>query len=229
MQYNNAVADVGSGAGRVGLTGGSASRGWTGWVGSVVVDVRDDASGAWLWVSVSVAGSRAKLQELAWRSLGSLGAHFLEPAACVLPARPEVAEAAQRLLDEVRRGRCAAQMRRVSFRDPAAESRVIAEMNALIDAEYAEVLDRLPAFFSELEYERGRGRVIYAEVEESEVDLERFRRWMSRIASRDYFDAPNGVPARAAVESAAEALAAFEADAMGLEPPESRDSAPGGA
>lgn len=62
-------------------------------------------------------------------------------------------------------------------------------MNAAIDAEYAEVLDRLPAFFSELEYERKRGRVIYAEVEESEVDLDRFRLWMSQISARDYFGA----------------------------------------
>ncbi|MFF7987148.1 Chromate resistance protein ChrB [Streptomyces sp. NPDC007901] len=29
----------------------------------------------------------------------------------------------------------------------------------------------------------------YAEVEESEADLERFDRWLAKIAARDYFDA----------------------------------------
>src|SRR6202000_2385212 len=58
------------------------------------------------------------------------------------------------------------------------------------DAEYTEVLSRLPAFHQELADERARGNATYVEVEESEADLERFRTWLSKIAVRDYFQAP---------------------------------------
>lgn len=139
----------------------------------------------------------------------------MDQSTCLVPAPTDVIRAVERLLVETRRVGRVGQMRRISFLDRAVEIRIVAEMNAAIDAEYAEVLDRIPMFSSELEYERKRGRVIYAEVEESEVDLERFRRWMSRIAARDYFDAPLGADARAAVEAAAEEPAAFQAEAMG--------------
>jgi hypothetical protein len=62
-------------------------------------------------------------------------------------------------------------------------------MRAAIDAEYAEVLERLPDFFTELDAETTRGRVTFAEVEESEADLARFRAWVAKIAARDYFTA----------------------------------------
>ncbi|WP_028935773.1 Chromate resistance protein ChrB [Pseudonocardia spinosispora] len=182
--------------------------------------MKDDPDGAWVWASMPVAGSEPKWQEFTWRSWGSLGAYLVDQSTFMVPARPEVIEAVRRMLDETRRVGRVGQMRRVSLLDRAAENRIIAEMKDAIDAEYAEVLDRLPMFSSELEYERKRGRVIYAEVEESEVDLERFRRWMSRIAARDYFDAPLGADARAAVEAAAEELAAFRDEAMGVHTPE---------
>src|SRR6266540_849287 len=104
--------------------------------------------------------------------------------------------------------------------DPAEQQQVVGEFNAARDAEYAEVLERLPAFREELDLERARGRVTYAEVEESEADLERFRAWLAKIAARDYFAAPVGPAARAAVQDAAADLAAFEQAALATEAPE---------
>jgi hypothetical protein len=57
----------------------------------------------------------------------------------------------------------------------------------------------------------------YAEVEESEADLQRFERWLGKIAARDYFDAPGGAEACAAVDRCGDALAAFEAAALDSE------------
>lgn len=193
------------------------------------MDVKGDEGGAWLLVSMAIAEPGGKLWTHAWRRLRSLGGYFLEQSTCILPARPEVIRDVRKLLEETRHEDGAGQMQRVSFTDRAVEDRVLAEMNAAIDAEYAEVLGRLPAFFSELEYERERGRVIYAEVEESEADLGRFRLWMSQIAARDYFDAPRGAEARAAVDAAADELAAFEAEAMRVESSGPDGTAPDGA
>src|SRR6266545_2483165 len=76
------------------------------------------------------------------------------------------------------------------------------------------------SLLEELETERARGRTTYAEVEESEADLERFRSWLSKIAARDYFGAPNAAEAHAAVERCAAELAAFEQAALAAEAPE---------
>jgi hypothetical protein len=67
---------------------------------------------------------------------------------------------------------------------------VVDELNTARDAEYAEVLERLAVLRQELADERARsGRLTYAEVEESEADLDRFRVWLAKIAARDYFRA----------------------------------------
>lgn len=47
-------------------------------------------------------------------------------------------------------------------------------------------------------------------MEESEADLDRFQAWLAKIAARDYFAAPVGQAARAAIDDAAADLAAFE-------------------
>jgi hypothetical protein len=85
------------------------------------------------------------------------------------------------------------------------------------------VLERLPALREELRRERALGRASYAEVEESEADLNRFRSWLAKITDRDYFGALGGAAAHAGVEEAAADLAAFEEAALaaeaGTEPP----------
>jgi hypothetical protein len=65
--------------------------------------------------------------------------------------------------------------------------------------------------------ETARGRATYAEVEESEADLERFEKWLAAITARDYFEAAAGSTARAAVQQCRVALAGFEAAALAAE------------
>jgi Protein ChrB, N-terminal len=73
----------------------------------------------------------------------------------------------------------------MTFTDPTEEQAVIAEFNAARGAESAEVLDRLPESRGVLADEQARGNATYAEVEESEADVERFRTWLAKIAARD--------------------------------------------
>src|SRR4029434_5356368 len=89
---------------------------------------------------------------------------------------------------------------RVTFPDSTEQQQVIGEFNAARDAEYAELLERLPELERELTDERARGRTTYAEVEESEADLERFHSWLAKITARDYFGAARGPQASAAIE-----------------------------
>ncbi len=178
-----------------------------------------DAPERWLLVSVSTAGAAASLRVLVWRKLRSLGAVYVQQSVCLLPARRAVVREVTRLLDRVHRE--GGQSRSLSLRldDPEQERALVAEFNAARDAEYAEVLERVPAFHQELDAERAKGRATYAEVEESEADLERFRSWMAKIERRDYFGAPGAQAARDAVERCAAELEAFENEALSRDAP----------
>ena len=72
-------------------------------------------------------------------------------------------------------------------------------------------------------------RTTYAEVEESEADLERFDKWLAKIAARDYFAAGGGLAARQAVECCRAALAAFEDAAIAAQAGQSPAGPPASA
>src|SRR4029453_12721063 len=177
---------------------------------------------AWWLLSVSTAGAAGTLRGQVWRKLRSLGALSLQQSVCLLPEREETTRQVRRLLDRVRQHGGSARSLRVTLPDPAEHQQLIGGFNAARDAEYAEVLDRLPAFREELDLERARGRVTYAEVEESEADLERFHAWLAKIGARDYFAAPARATAHAGGQDAAADLAAFEEAALASEAPEPR-------
>jgi hypothetical protein len=164
----------------------------------------------WLVVSVSTAGAAGTLRVQVWRKLRSLGAVYLQQSVCLLPARDEVVRQMRRLTDRIRHQGGTARVLQMRFTNPAEEQSMVEEFNAARDSEYSEMLERIPALREELAQERARGRATYAEVEESEADLERFRAWLAKIAARDYFAAPVGQAARAAIDDAAADLAAFE-------------------
>ena len=187
----------------------------------------ETAATTWLVVSVSTAGGAASLRVQVWRKLRSLGALYLQQSVCLLPATAAVARDVRRLAARVRQGGGTARVLPMAFTDPAAEQAVIGELNAARDAEYAEVLERLPDLHRELAHERARGRATYAEVEESEADLHRFRAWLAKIEARDYFRAAGGDAARTAVTGAAAALAAFEDAALRAETSELASAAGG--
>jgi hypothetical protein len=185
--------------------------------------VTDDSEAGWLLVSVSTAGAATALRMQVWRKLRSLGALYLQQSVCLLPDRPEVAREVRRLLDRVHHQGGTGRLLHIALTQ-ADQAQLAAEMNTARDGEYAEVLGRLPEFLAELDKERARGRTTYAEVEECEADLDRYRSWLAKIGARDYFAAPGGTAARAAVEAAAAELAAFEQAALTAEAPPERQA-----
>jgi hypothetical protein len=174
----------------------------------------------WLLVIVSTAAASSTLRVHAWRKLRSLGGLYLQQSVCLLPERSETNRAVKRLLDRVWREGGEGRALTISITDPREERAVIEEFQWERADEYGEVVSRTPAFLEEIEMERARGRATYAEVEESEADLDRLRAWLSKIRARDYFGSPAAEEAEAAVERCAAALAKFEAEALAGEAPE---------
>lgn len=179
-----------------------------------------ETADSWLLVVVSTARATSSLRVHVWRKLRSLGALYLQQSVCLLPDRAETSRAVHRLLDRVHREGGNARLLKISLTEPREIAEIVDAFNAERADEYSEVVGRTPAFLEEIEMERSRGRATYAEVEESETDLDRFRAWMSRIRARDYFDASGAAEAEAAIDRCARALAEFEDEALASDAPE---------
>lgn len=181
----------------------------------------------WLLITVSTPpGGTSTLRVYAWRKLRSLGAHYLQQSVCLLPATPKTTRAAARLVNRLRAEGGHGEMFRIGLTDSRQEAAVIDAIRRERTDEYREVVQRTRQFHEELQLERRRGRATYTELEESDADLARHQKWLAAIRARDYFDAPGGQQAAAAVASCEEALARFESEALHAElddsPPDSR-------
>jgi hypothetical protein len=176
----------------------------------------------WLLITISTPrGATSTLRVYAWRNLRSLGAHYLQQSVCLLPATPKTTRAATRVVTRLRAEGGQGEMLRIHLTDSKQETTVIDAIQRERTDEYREVVERTRQFHEELELERHRGRATYTELEESDADLARHQKWLAAIRARDYFDAPGGQEAAAAVTSCEEALARFESEALSAELDES--------
>jgi hypothetical protein len=186
----------------------------------------------WLLITTSTAGTSSTLRVWTWRRLRALGAHYLQQSVCLLPESPDTTRAVHRIVGRIRQEGGKAQVLSVALTDGEQEAQVIAAFQQERTDEYREVVERTKDFHGELALERRRGRATYTELEESDADLARHERWLKAIQARDYFDAPGGDDAAAAVDACRRALAEFEAEALraestqaGADEPHSRLSA----
>lgn len=166
------------------------------------------------WVLLSVStGKESSLRVFVWRQLRKLGAVYLHQSVCLLPDRSTVRTRLQPITARVRSQ--GGQVRQLSIQVSGDDHQaLVQEQRRDRDTEYAEVVERAPQLLAELALETRRGRTTYAEVEESEADLDRFEKWLTAIGDRDYFQAPGGAGAREAVQECRTALATFEAAAL---------------
>jgi hypothetical protein len=172
----------------------------------------------WLLITVSTPrGGTSTLRVYAWRKLRSLGAHYLQQSVCLLPATPTTTRAVARLVTRLRAEGGQGEMLRIHLTDAKQEAGVIDAMQRERTDEYREVVERTQQFHEELRLERRRGRATYTELEESDADLARHQKWLAAIRARDYFEAPGGEEAAAAVAACEEALAGFESEALSSE------------
>jgi hypothetical protein len=177
-----------------------------------------DAPHDWLLITVSTpSGAPSTLRVYAWRKLRSLGAHYLQQSVCLLPAPARTVRATNRLISRLRTDGGQGEVLRIRLADQAQESALIETFQRERSDEYREVVERTKQFHEELAYERGRGRLTYTELEESDADLTRHQKWLTAIKARDYFAAPGGEQAAAAVAACEQALAEFEAKALAAE------------
>jgi hypothetical protein len=143
-----------------------------------------------------------------WRRLRAAGATLMINSAWVLPETPPHAELLGQLRDGVVGQGGTAFVLSFSVSPDAAEA-IVARFRADRAREYDEFAERCSALLDEIGRESGAGKYTFAEMEESEQDLEKLVRWLSKIQARDFFPDEQGQESAAMVARCRSAVEAF--------------------
>jgi hypothetical protein len=185
-------------------------------------DVRPGGSGQqWLLLIYRINAQSSGRRTYVWRQLRQLGAVYLQQAAAVLPDRPELRVALDQLGQRIRSTGGEASLLETVSPSPEWEDELVARFNAARDAEYDEIVESVERFEDELRRETRKKRFRFAELEESEADWEKLRRWFGRLTERDFFGAPGRAPAGQALDRGHTLLEAFTREVYseeGLDP-----------
>ena len=175
----------------------------------------DGCASGWLLLLAQLPRSPSSARVALWRRLRAAGATMMINSAWVLPETPPHVELLGQLRDGVVRQGGTAFVLSVS--SPEATEAIVAGFRADRAREYHEFAERCSALLDEIGKESGAGKYTFAEMEESEQDLEKLARWLAKIQARDFFPDEQGQQAvamltrcRGAVETFSQAVYAAE-------------------
>jgi hypothetical protein len=101
-------------------------------------------------VTASSAGDPDSLRLGIWRKLRSLGVLSVQHSVYVVPARPVVRRGIRRLVERLDVTGGSARALAIRLDDPDEEPQIVADVRAVRDGEYGEVLARVTALRNEL-------------------------------------------------------------------------------
>ena len=167
----------------------------------------------WLLLTYKVPTQSSRARVAVWRDLKRLGALYLQQAVCVLPDLPEVVTAlaqVRKRIGDLEGTSFSARLADLSDDD---HTQLIDGFRSNSEREYAEIIEECETkFFKEIEFERFRKNFTYEETEEIGQDLDKLRRWLSKIIARDWVNASGRTEAEAKVAECAAMLEEFEAE-----------------
>src|SRR5438105_6954653 len=148
-----------------------------------------------------------------WRDLKRLGALYLQQCVCIFPDIPGVTDEVDQVAAKIPALGGETFLLEVPRLQPEDENRIVEAFREQRASEYAEIIEECETkFVKEIEFERFRENYTFEEAEEIEQDLEKIRRWFTRIVERDWFAAPRRAPAETWIDQCQVLLDAFEHD-----------------
>ena len=146
-----------------------------------------------------------------WRRLRAAGAAGLLNGASVLPDTPDHLRFLEQSLEIVRRHGGSGFILPVSEPPSEVDTAIVGRFRADRGREYDEFTERCDAFLTEINKESGAGKFTFAELEESEQDLEKLVRWLAKIRKRDFFPDDQCLLAAGLIDRCRLALEVFSA------------------
>lgn len=167
----------------------------------------------WLLLIYRVPSQSSKARVAVWRDLKRLGALYLQQAVCVLPDREDLRAALERVRERIDELDGSSHFFVLDDIDDREQRQILDGFRANSAKEYDEIVEECETkFFKEIEFERYRENYTFEEAEEIRQDLEKLRRWLRKVESRDWLGAPGRDRAHERVAECERLLEEFEAD-----------------
>jgi hypothetical protein len=153
----------------------------------------------------SPSGPRVAL----WRRLRAVGATTMVTSAWVLPETAPHAQLLEQLRDGLVQQGGTGFVLSIPASAPDVNEAIVARFRSDRGREYDEFAERCGALLEEIGREGRAGKYTFAEMEESEQDLEKLVRWLAKIQARDFFPDERGPEAAAMLARCQTAVMAF--------------------
>ncbi len=173
----------------------------------------DAAHGPWLMLIYRVPTDSSRARVAVWRQLKRLGGLYVQQAVCVLPDRTDLRGELKRVRERIDELGGSSLFLILTDVEEDARTQFVDGFRDQSAKEYAEIVEECETkFFKEIEFERFRGNYTFEEAEEIRQDLEKLRRWLKKVESRDWMGADGRDLARTKVAECERLLEQFEAD-----------------
>jgi len=197
----------------------------------------DVCPSSWLLLLTQLPASASSPRVALWRRLRAVGATTMVNSVWVLPETGPHAELLGQLRDGLLRQGGIGFVLSIPASAPDVNAAIVSRFRADRGREYDEFAERCTALLDEIGKEGKAGKYTFAEMEESEQDLEKLVRWLAKIQARDFFPDERGQEAAAmlarcqtAVEAFSQSVYAAEevtgSGARGHQPPGGADTGP---
>jgi hypothetical protein len=124
---------------------------------------------------------------MVWRRMRAAGAIGLQNGVWILNHTPGQKQFLEELLAYVRDHGANSYIFEVNSLNQSIENNILKQFRTDRDEEYNEFCERCDALLAELDRETNQGKFTFAELEETEADLEKLITWFGKISARDYF------------------------------------------
>jgi hypothetical protein len=147
-------------------------------------------SSGWLMLLTQLPSKPSSARVALWRRLRAAGATALVNGAWALPCSASYAEFFEQSRESIIGQGGIGWVLRVEASSQETNEAIMRLFQADRAREYDEFAERCSAFLNEINRESDAGKYTFAEMEESEQDLEKLARWLAKIEARDFF--PDG-------------------------------------
>ena len=169
----------------------------------------DSSPPGWLLLLVQLPSTPSSVRVALWRRLRAAGATTMVNSAWLLPDTVPHAELFEQLRQNIIRQRGSGFVLNVPSLPAEVYETVVQLFRADRAREYDEFAERCTALLDEIGKETRAEKYTFAELEESEQDLEKLTRWLAKIQARDFFPDERGQQAAALMARCRSALNGF--------------------
>lgn len=169
----------------------------------------DGHTSGWLLLLAQLPKTPSSARVALWRRLRAAGATTMVNSAWVLPETATHAALFGQLRAGVLRQGGTVFVLTIPVSSPEVNKTIMARFRADRGREYDEFAERCTALLNEIGKETKAGKYTFAEMEESEQDLEKLVRWLAKIQARDFFPDERGEQSAAMLARCRSTVEAF--------------------